>query len=227
MSIELNYIGHSAFYINSDNTGILIDPFISQNPVAKVTFDESSVEYIFVTHGHGDHLGDSIPIAKKNHAQIITIFELANYCIKHGATAIGAGLGGEIKFDWGTARFLPAFHSSSTPDGVYAGCPAGVLLDFNGLKIFHAGDTALNAEMKVIGEIYKPHVALLPIGSHYTMSVEDAAIAAKWLGVEKVVPMHYQTFDLINANVMEFKKLIEAQNQQCLIMTPGESIEIQ
>jgi len=225
MSIELNYVGHSCFGVISGNETVLIDPFISQNPKAKVNFDLKKVKYIFVTHGHADHLGDAIAISQRTGAKIFAIFELANYCTKKGANAMGVGLGGEIKFSWGNAKFLPAFHSSSTPDGVYAGCAASVMLNFNDTKIYHAGDTSLSSEMKVIGEIEKPDVALLPIGGVFTMGIEEAATAAKWLGAYTIVPMHYDTFDMIKADTIEFNNLVEYHGKSCKIMQPGDKIE--
>ena len=135
-------------------------------------------------------------------------------------------MGGNIKYNWGTARFLPAFHSSSTPDGKYAGMPASILFDIYGTKIYHAGDTCLNSEMKTAGEIYKPDIALLPVGSFYTMDTKDALTAAKWLNVKRVIPMHYNTFPAINVNIEEFKTELEKSNIECVILKPGESLSI-
>ncbi len=224
MSSELKYLGHSAFYIKTENHGILIDPFITQNPQA--TFDTSLdiVTDIIVTHGHNDHLGDAIPISRSSQAEIIAVFELANYCNAQGARALPVGLGGEIKREWGSVWFLPAFHSSSLPDGRYAGCPASVLLDIDGVKIFHAGDTAVNKEMELVGDLYKPYYALLPIGGHFTMGIKEAAVAARLLKAKEIIPMHYNTFDVIQAETLEFEMLIESQKQKCLPIRPGESI---
>ena len=220
----LTYIGHSAFYIKTENNGILIDPFISQNPKAK--FDENSlITDIFVTHGHGDHLGDAISLSRKTKAQITAVFELANYCARQGAFANGAGIGGKLKFSWGSAKFLPAFHSSSTPDGTYAGMPASILFDIDGTKIYHAGDNCLNQEMKTLAEVYKPDIALLPVGSHFTMDIDDAVIAAKWIGAKKVIPMHYNTFGLIEADIDDFKSKLEKEKIETLILNPSEGIE--
>ena len=222
--MELQFIGHSAFYINTANTGILIDPFISQNPVAK--FDSSKkIDYIFVTHGHADHLGDAIPISKKTSAMITAVHELANYCTQRGAKAQGGNIGGKLSFPWGSARFLNAVHSSSTVDGVYAGCPVSFLLEIEGIKIFHAGDTGLHSDMKIIGEIYKPDVAILPVGSIYTMDIQEAAIAIKWLGAKKFIPMHYNSFDPLKIEIKDLKKLLPA-DVELIALNPGESIKI-
>lgn len=226
MTIKINYIGHSAFFIKSKNSGILIDPFLTGNPKAVCNFKKEDITHIFVTHGHGDHLGDAIPISKATKAPVCAIFELANYCLQKGAVASGVNIGGKLEFPFGSARFLPAFHSSSTPDGVYAGMPAAVLLDVDGVKVYHAGDTCLNSEMKTVGEVYKPDIALLPVGSCYTMDAEDAVIAAKWLGVKKVIPMHYNTFDAINVDVAKMKQAFESQGVGCIVLNSGESVEL-
>lgn len=226
MGTKLNYVGHSCFCINNDGTLILIDPFLTHNPKAKVTFDLKKVKYIFVTHAHSDHLGDAIEISKRTGAPIVAVFELANYCRTKGANTIGAGIGGSVEIEGGKAKFLPAIHSSSTPDGVYGGVASSILFEFENLKIYHAGDTSLSAEMKVIGECYKPDVALLPVGGCYTMDIEDAAIAAKWLGAYKVIPMHYDTFEAINANIREFINLVEYEDKECVPMKPGDEIEL-
>lgn len=222
----LTYIGHSAFYIKTGDYGILIDPFISGNPKAKFDVENNVVTDILVTHGHADHLGDSVSISRAKKASITTSFELANWCAAKGAFVNGINLGGKIKFPWGNARFLPAFHSSSTPDGQYAGMPAAILIEINGVRIYHAGDTCLNEEMKTAGEVYKPDIALLPVGSHYTMDIDEAVIAAKRLCVKKVIPMHYNTFDAINADVEELKKKLEKEQIETLILNPSESINI-
>lgn len=222
----LEYIGHSAFFIKTENAKILIDPFITGNPNANFDINNHKITDILLTHAHADHLGDAIPISRSQQAQITATFELANYCAKQGASVNPVNLGGKIKFEWGDAWFVPAKHSSSTPDGEYAGEAAGIILNINGLKIYHAGDTALTAEMNLIREVYKPQIALLPIGGHFTMGIEEAAIASKILGVEKVIPMHYNTFPAINADVNAFKYKVETYGIEPIILKPGEKIEL-
>lgn len=227
MSVKIDYIGHSAFFLHTvANNGIIVDPFISGNPKARFDFEDKEITEIFVTHGHADHLGDAIQIARAKQISIYAIFELANYCMQKGAYATGLNIGGKIYFDWGWAKFLPAYHSNSTPDGGYAGMPTSILFNIQGVKIYHAGDNALNSEMKVIGEVYKPDIALLPVGSCYTMDVEDAVIAAKWLGVKNVIPMHYNTFDAINVDTEFLYNSFKKENIDVVILKPGESFEL-
>lgn len=223
---ELRYLGHSAFFIKNGEYGILIDPFISQNPSVKFDVRDTQITHIFLTHGHGDHFGDALAIAQVTGAVIVAVFELANYCQARGVNTIPVALGGEIKFEWGSSWFLPAFHSSSTPDGHYAGCAASILFDIGGVRIFHAGDTAMNTEMKLIGDFYKPYYALLPIGGHFTMGIPEALYAAKMLNAKEIIPMHYNTFDAIKVDVISFITALEEQGQKGIILKANESIDI-
>lgn len=225
--MKLHYIGHSAFALEFGDELILIDPFISGNPKAIVNFDIKKTTKIFVTHGHSDHLGDAIKISKQLDVPLFAIFELANYSVKKGANAVGCSIGGKLNFDFGWARFVPAFHSSSTPDGFYAGMPAGIVINVNNYTIYHSGDTSLTYEMKMIKEAYSPDLAMLPIGSHFTMDVDDAVMAAKYLNAKHIIPMHYNTFPLIEANAQEFKLKIEQQGQICSILSSGDFLKIE
>ncbi len=226
MSVFINYIGHSGFFIAAGEAGGLIDPFITHNPSAVCLIKYENIKDILVTHGHMDHLGDSIQISRDYGVPLTTIFELARYCSDNGANASGVGIGARIAINGGYAKFCPAFHSSSTPDGGYAGMPASVMLELDGVRVYHAGDNCLNMEMKVIGETMPPDIALLPIGGTYTMGIDDAVVAAKWLGAKTVIPMHYNTFPTIVADEEEFKRKAEAAGLKCVILTPGDSIEL-
>ena len=212
--MQIKYLGHSAFEIEISNKKILIDPFLVMSP----NYNSDDVIDIFVTHGHGDHLGSAIEISKKTGAKITAIFELANYCASKGAVVNGINLGGWMSYDWGKVIAVPAFHSSSTPEGDYAGCPCGYIFEIKGQKIYHAGDTCLNSEMKVIGELYSPEVSILPIGGHYTMDINQAVIASEWLQTKTVVPMHYNTFDAITVDIDEFEKKIKSTGKEALIL---------
>ncbi len=202
--MDIHYLGHSAFEIITKGKKVLIDPFL----VCVPNYRPENISDIFVTHGHGDHLGSAVEISARVGAPITAIFELANYCAKKGASAIDMGLGSWREYSWGRAILVPAFHSSTTPDGQYGGCPCGVVMEIEGRKIYHAGDTCLNSEMKTIGELYSPEIVMLPIGGKYTMDIEHAAKAAEWLRATVVIPMHYNTFDPIKVDIEEFKRQI-------------------
>jgi len=218
--VDLKYIGHSAFEIKNGDNAVLIDPLVSVND--KYNWKDEPIKDILLTHAHGDHVGEALEIAKEKDIEITAISELAGYCKEQGAKSKSVGLGCWINFSWGRAVFLPAFHSSSLPDGRYGGVAAGIILDVDGVRIYHAGDTCLTSEMKTIKELYAPQIALLPIGGTYTMDVEHAAMAAKWLGVRTVIPMHYGTFPEIQADLERFARLIAFGNTACQILNPAE-----
>jgi len=219
--MNIHYLGHSAFEIVTNGKKILIDPFL----VCVPNYKPENICDIFVTHGHGDHLGSSINISVKTGAPVTAIFELANYCAKKGAKTIDMGLGSWRNYSWGRAILVPAFHSSSTPDGQYGGCPCGVVLEIEGKIIYHAGDTCLNSEMKVIGELYQPDIAMLPVGGKYTMDIEHAVKAAEWLQTTTVIPMHYNTFDAIKVDIEEFKYQIREIGKVPVVLGTEECIE--
>lgn len=217
--VDLKYICHSAFEIKNGDKAVLIDPWVEKNP--KFDWHKEPIADILLTHGHGDHFGNAIEIAKEKDIPITAVAEIASYVKNEcGVKAKSIGLGSWINYDWGRAVFLPAFHSSSLPNGQYGGVAASIILDVDGVRIYHAGDTCLTGEMKTIKELYAPQIALLPVGGNYTMDVEHAAIAAKWLGVKTVIPMHYDTFPEIKADLDKFAKLIALGNTTCQILDP-------
>ena len=226
MSVFIHFIGHSCFFIENESAGILIDPFISQNPKAVSKINPSHIKDIVLTHGHSDHLGDAIPLSVKIGCKITATFELADFCANQGAKVNAVNLGGSIKLNGASVKLLPAFHSSSVMGGKYSGMPAAALISVGDLKIYHAGDTCLHSEMKVVKEVYKPDVAILPIGSLYTMDPDDAVVAADWLGAATVIPMHYNTFSGIEVDVLDFKDKVEKLGKRCLILNPGESTQM-
>ena len=219
--MQITYLGHSAFEIEINQKKILIDPFLALSP----DYNADGVIDIFVTHGHGDHLGSAIEISKKTGAKITAIFELANYCASNGANVNPINLGSGLTYDWGKVYTVPAFHSSSTPDGAYAGCPCGYVFDIDGTIIYHAGDTCLTNEIKLIGEVYQPDVAMLPIGGCYTMDIEHSIIAAEWLGASEIIPMHYNTFDAININIEDFERQIRSIGKVPIVLKVGQRLE--
>jgi L-ascorbate metabolism protein UlaG (beta-lactamase superfamily) len=223
---KLTYLGHSAFLIETDKACILIDPFLSGNPLANFDYRKKKITHIFITHAHSDHIGDSIEISKNTGATIFAVFELANFCSERGAKAIGVNLGAKLQFNWGSVKFLTAAHSSSNANLAYGGLAASLLFDVDGTTIFHAGDTALIPDFNLIGELYNPYYAILPIGGFYTMDIEDAAVAAKMLFAMEIIPMHYNTFPNIKADVQKFADLIEAQGQKCLPLKVNEYVEL-
>lgn len=220
--MNIKYLGHSAFEIDTNGYKILIDPFLVKCP----DYDYSKTTDIFVTHGHADHLGKAPQIAMKTGAVITAVFELAKYCSRYGVSVNGISLGGWVNYEWGRVIALPAFHSSSADDGTYTGCPVGFLFEIEGKRIFHAGDTCLNSEMKILAEVYKPDIVMLPIGGHFTMDIENAVIAAKWIDADIVIPMHYNTFPQVEANVDEFKKMISDIGKKPVVLKIEESIEV-
>ena len=218
--VDLKYIGHSAFEFKKEDKAVLVDPLVSTNE--KFNWHEEPITDILLTHAHGDHLGEAIEIAREKDIEITAVFELAKYCKAQGVKVKPVGLGSWINYSWGRAVFLPAFHSSSLPDGSYGGNAASILFDIDGVRIYHAGDTCLSSEMKTIKELYAPQIALLPIGGNYTMDVEHAAMAAKWLGVRTVIPMQYNTYPEIQADLQRFANLIAYGNTACQILNPAE-----
>ena len=216
--MDLKYIGHSAFELKNNDKAVLVDPWVDRNK--DYNWHDSPITDIILTHAHGDHLGNAVEIAREKDIPITAIFETAQYLAKQGVKTRSVGLGSWIKYDWGRVVFLPAFHSNSLPDGTYGGVAASLLFDIDNVRIFHAGDTCLTGEMKTIRELYAPQIALLPVGGNYTMDVDHAAMAAKWLGVRTAIPMHYGTFPEIETDLKRFAELIAMGNTACQILDP-------
>jgi len=225
--LTLTFIGHSAWRIVHGDHDILIDPFVTGNPSATIKAEDLHPTHIILTHGHGDHLGDAIDIAKRSGAEVISTFELANYLEEEGVEkSVGMGIGGAHEFAFGRLKFTIAHHSSSAPDGRYLGNPAGVILTIGGRNIYHAGDTALFLDMKLIGERTPLDLALLPIGDFFTMGIDDAVTAVEFLSPKVVIPMHYNTFPPIAVDPQEFRAKVEANGGTAMILEPGESYSL-
>jgi L-ascorbate metabolism protein UlaG (beta-lactamase superfamily) len=221
---ELTYFSHSAWQIKNHGMIILIDPFLDDNPTSPVKASEVKADFIIVTHAHGDHLGDAIPIAKRENATIISNFEIANWCGAQGVTAHPMHIGGSRDFPFGRVKLTQAFHGSSFPDGSYGGMPAGVLLTIEGKTIYHSGDTGLFSDMKLIGESTPIDIALIPIGDNFTMGVDDAVRAIEFLKPKMAIPMHYRTFDVINTDPDVFVAKLKSIGIDARILGYGETI---
>lgn len=225
--MKLQYLSHSAFKITAKNgKRILIDPFIEGNPTAPVKADELDAEFIITTHGHPDHIGDTESIAKRCNSKIIAVFELANWFAEKGLDAHTMHIGGGNTFDFGKIKFTIAHHGSSTPDGKYAGEPAGVLLFIDGKTIYHTGDTGLFLDMKLIGEMNDIDYMLVPIGDNFTMDVRDGIKAVELTKPKVAIPMHYNTFPIIEADPNEFKIGVEKLGIGVKVLEFGEEIEL-
>jgi L-ascorbate metabolism protein UlaG (beta-lactamase superfamily) len=225
----LTFLGHSAFTVDLTRSTLAIDPFISGNPSAKVTREGVKADYVLLTHGHPDHLGDGIEIAKRNKATIIAPFELATYCASQGAEIHAMHIGGAHDFPFGRVKLTIAAHGSGFPSEqgmLYMGNPCGFLIIADGKTIYHAGDTGLFYDMKLIGEMNRIDVALLPIGGNFTMDIDDAAKAVELLNPRLAIPMHYNTFDLIAAQPERFAEKAEAMGVKVRIPQVGECITI-
>lgn len=231
----LTFIGHSAFTLEYDGKSIAIDPFISGNPSATITPDDISPDYIFLTHAHNDHVGDSVSIAHRTAAPVIATHELAGYLGSKDIETVGLNHGGTYRFDGGAAKFVPAWHTSAyqEEDGTFVapGVPAGIVFTIGEgdaqKKLYFAGDTCLFLDMQLIGD-EELDVAILPIGDHFTMGPADAIRAVKFLRPKFVVPCHCNTFELIEQDTGEFSKnLAEQTNATCRVLQPGESWEIE
>lgn len=225
--IRIYYVGHSAFLIETEKEKFLIDPFITGNPQAVDTLDSfDKIDYIFVTHGHGDHLGDTVEICRCTQAIVISNFEISQYLGKKNILCHPMHIGGSFKFPFGRVKMTPALHGSDLTDEngnvVAGGNPSGFLIEIHGQKIYHAGDTGLSMEMHLLKEEHV-NVALLPIGGNFVMDIYDAAKAVDFIQPSIVVPIHYNTFDLIKANPKEFATLV-GKRANVKILNPGDEL---
>jgi L-ascorbate metabolism protein UlaG (beta-lactamase superfamily) len=225
--VELTYHSHACFGIEVDGTQLLIDPFLTGNPLADVTADEMEADYILVSHGHGDHVGDTVPIAKRTGAMTISNFEIQGWLQAQGVErAHPLHIGGGYNFSFGRVKLTIAHHGSMLPDGSYGGNPAGFLLTLAGKRIYHACDTGLFYDMKLIGADGLD-LAILPIGDNFTMGPDDALRAIELLEPKVVIPIHYDTFDVIKQDPEAFKARVEAETgSACVVLEPGDSYRL-
>jgi L-ascorbate metabolism protein UlaG (beta-lactamase superfamily) len=222
--VELTYHGHSCFSVSVGDTELLIDPFLTGNELADVPADEVEADYILVSHGHGDHVGDTVAIAQRTGAMTISNFEIHNWLLAQGVeNAHPMHIGGGKDFPFGRVKLTIAHHGSALPDGSYGGNPAGFLLTLEGKKIYHACDTGLFYDMKLIGE-GGLDIAILPIGDNFTMGPDDALRAVKLLEPKVVIPIHYDTFDVIKQDPQSFAARVEAETPaRCIVLNPGDT----
>ncbi len=222
--MEIRFLGHAAFELRDGDTTVLIDPFLTGNPKAAVGAEELSPDAILLTHGHVDHIGDTVSIAKRSGADVVAVVEIANELTADGVQNVAdPNLGGTVEREWGWVRLVPAWHTSTTPKGT-ANVPAGLVVGFGGKVIYHLGDTALFSDLQLVGRRQPIDVALMCIGGHYTMDRFDAVEAARLVGAKQVIPCHYNTFPLIATDAQAFKTDVEAGGaSQVVVLAPGES----
>lgn len=217
------YLGHSAFELNDGTFSVLIDPFITGNPTCPISQQELHPQYILVTHAHDDHLGDTVAIAKRTGATVISTFEVASLIGRAGVKIHGMALGGSYRFDFGLVRSTLAFHGS----GVAGGHACGFVVHMGGKRIYHAGDTALFSDMKLLNGVIEEQgidLALLPMGDNFTMGPREAAIATEWIAPKVVIPMHYATFPVLVKDPTEFVERVSAAGKtRPVVLKPGES----
>jgi L-ascorbate metabolism protein UlaG (beta-lactamase superfamily) len=221
--MEIRFLGHAAFELSDGDTSVLIDPFLTGNPKAAASAEELSPAAILLTHGHGDHIGDTVSIAKRSGATAVAIVELASELSGDGVEVRDPNLGGTVKFDWGSVKLVPAWHTSTTPKGT-VNTPAGLVIDFKGTVVYHLGDTSLFGDMALVGKRRPIDVALMCIGGHYTMDRHDAVDAAGLIGASTVIPCHYNTFPPIQTDAAAFKADVEgATSSRVVVLEPGQS----
>jgi len=225
--VKLKYLGHSAVYFEAEGIKALIDPFLEGNPLASAKpSDFNDVNYIFVTHGHGDHVGNAVEIARRCNATIICPTELAPFLAGQGAKVEGMQIGGDYMFPFGSVKLTAALHGSTYPvngKAQYAGLACGFLICAGDRKLYHAGDTALTYDMKLLEED-NVDAALLPIGGYYTMGIDDAVRAAGFVNAKVAIPMHYDTFPVIKADPREFAKKCAENEIAAKVLNFGEEL---
>ncbi|WP_162339735.1 metal-dependent hydrolase [Cyclobacterium salsum] len=226
--IELKYFGHSTFLMGINGKQILFDPFITPNSLAKdVAIEEINPDYILVTHGHEDHVADVERIARKSGAMLVSNFEIISWFQGKGLENVHPmNHGGSKVFDFGKVKYVNAIHSSTLPDGSSGGNPGGFVITSDEGVFYYAGDTALTFDMKLIGESFAIDFAVLPIGDNFTMDISDAIKAADFVGTEKIVGMHYDTFPYITINKEEVRQSAKEAGKELFLLQIGESITL-
>ena len=222
MSAKLTFLGHSGFLIDDGDTTLAIDPFLTGNPKATIAADDVRCQFIALTHGHADHMGDALAIARRNDANVIAAFEICNYFEEKGHGNVNPGNpGGRIDTEFGWVALTQAFHSSSF-EGRYMGMPCGVVAHIGDKTIYHLGDTTIFRDLELIGEIYRPDLVLVPIGDRFTMGPELATRAAEMIGAPRAVPIHYDTWAPIEQDPAQFAP----QGVEVEVMQPGDTLQL-
>jgi L-ascorbate metabolism protein UlaG (beta-lactamase superfamily) len=223
MSTRVQWLGHACLLIESDGKRVLIDPFLTGNPQAAIGAEDVAATTILLTHGHADHFGDVVSIAKRTGAPVVAITELAGELGEEGLDVRDPNMGGTVKFDWGSVKIVPAWHTSTTPKGTY-NTPAGLLINFQDTIVYHLGDTCVFSDLQLVGKRAPIDVALMCIGGHYTMDRVDAVDAAELVGAKTVIPCHYNTFPPIETDAQAFKSDVESATQSnVVVLDPGQS----
>jgi L-ascorbate metabolism protein UlaG (beta-lactamase superfamily) len=223
-AVEVRWLGHSAFHLSGGGADVLVDPFLSGNPKAAATADELPADAILLTHGHGDHLGDTVDIAKRTGAPVVAIVELANELQEAGVENVfDPNIGGTVDLDWVSVRLTPAWHTGTSPGGT-ASTPAGLVIEIGGKRIYHLGDTGLFSDLALPSRRGHIDLALVPIGGHYTMDRFDAVVAAELLKADQIIPIHYNTFPLVETDVDAYKADVQAAGaSEVIVLQPGET----
>ena len=221
--MDVRFLGHACFTLSDGDTTVLIDPFLTGNPSAAVSADEVQATTLLLTHGHADHVGDTVAIGKRTGAPLLAITELAGEMGDEGLEVIDCNLGGTAEFDWGWAKLVPAWHTSTTPKGT-VNTPAGLLINFKDTIVYHLGDTALFSDLQLVGKRHPIDIALICIGGHYTMDRHDAVDAADFVGAKTIIPCHYNTFPAIETDAAAFQTDVEkALDATVVVLEPGQA----
>ena len=221
--MEVRFLGHACFELSDGDTNVLIDPFLTGNPKAAVAADDVDATTILLTHGHADHIGDTVSIAKRTGATVVAIVELAGEIGAEGVDVRDPNLGGTVNFDWGWVKLVPAWHTSTTPKGT-VNTPAGLLINYKDTIVYHLGDTCVFSDLQLVGKHHPIDIALMCIGGHYTMDRTDGVDAAELIGAKTVIPCHYNTFPVIETDPQAFKSDVEsATDSKVVLLEPGET----
>jgi len=237
--MEIKFHGHSCFELSDGDVRVLVDPFLKpNNPAAVATGEDVDPTHIAISHGHADHMADAVPVARRTGAHCVAIVELAKWLEGKGVENVSdPNFGGTVEFDWGYIRLVPAWHTNTLPGseespfsaehGVPIGPAAGLVIELGGTTVYHAGDTCLFSDMQLVSRRSPVDVALLPIGGHYTMDRRDAAVAAEFVAAGTVIPMHYNTFPLVDTDAGAFKSEVEEKTSSTVVvLEPGQAHSI-